>query len=67
MGENLLLQVEDLHTYFYTLQGVIKAIDGVNLCVREGEILGLVGESGCGKSATALSILGLVPSPPGRV
>lgn len=67
MGENLLLQVEDLHTYFYTLQGVIKAIDGVNLCVREGEILGLVGESGCGKSVTALSILGLVPSPPGRV
>ncbi|NLG80264.1 MAG: ABC transporter ATP-binding protein [Firmicutes bacterium] len=67
MGEKLLLQVEDLHTYFYTLQGVIKAIDGVNLCVREGEILGLVGESGCGKSVTALSILGLVPSPPGRV
>ena len=67
MGEKLLLQVENLHTYFYTLQGVIKAIDGVNLCVREGEILGLVGESGCGKSVTALSILGLVPSPPGRV
>lgn len=62
-----MLQIEDLRTYFYTYQGVVKAIDGVDLCVRRGETLGLVGESGCGKSVTALSILGLVPNPPGRI
>ena len=61
-----LLEVEDLRTYFQTPQGLARAVDGVSLTLRAGETLGLVGESGCGKSATALSIMGLVPEPPGR-
>ena len=61
-----LLQVEDLKTYFFTEDGIVKAVDGVNFEVREGEVLGLVGESGCGKSVTSLSIMSLVDSP-GRV
>jgi len=62
-----LLDVRDLHTYFYTSDGVCRAVDGVTFGVRRGETLGLVGESGCGKSVTALSILRLIPSPPGRI
>ena len=62
-----LLQVRDLRTYFYTREGVVKAVDGVSFDVQPGEILGLVGESGCGKSVTALSILRLIPSPPGKI
>jgi peptide/nickel transport system ATP-binding protein len=62
----ILLSVEDLHTYFYTDYGTVKAVDGVNLYAKSGETLGLVGESGCGKSITALSILRLIP-PPGKV
>ena len=62
----ILLQIRDLHTSFYTRDGVVKAVDGVNLEVRRGEVLGLVGESGCGKSVTSLSILRLV-SPPGKI
>jgi peptide/nickel transport system ATP-binding protein len=58
-----LLEVRDLRTYFYTYAGVVKAVEGVNMRVGEGEIYGLVGETGCGKSATALSILKLVPNP----
>ena len=62
-----LLQVIDLHTQFFASQGIARAVDGVTLQLEEGEVLGLVGESGCGKSVTCLSILGLVPSPPGRI
>jgi peptide/nickel transport system ATP-binding protein len=62
-----LLHIEDLRTYFFTDQGAVKAVDGVNLSVDTSQTIGLVGESGCGKSMTALSILGLIPSPPGRI
>jgi oligopeptide/dipeptide ABC transporter ATP-binding protein len=58
-----ILKIENLRTYFDTWAGLVKAVDGVNLDVREGETLGLVGESGSGKSVTALSILGIVPRP----
>ncbi|MGV6873806.1 ABC transporter ATP-binding protein [Pseudochelatococcus sp. B33] len=61
-----LLSVEDLKTYFFTREGVAKAVDGVSYSVGRGETLGVVGESGCGKSVTALSILGLVPRPAGQ-
>ena len=64
---NHLLDIVDLHTFFYTNEGVSRAVDGVSLRVERGETLGLVGESGCGKSVTSLSILRLVPSPPGRI
>ncbi len=63
---DLMLDVQDLRTYFYTEDGVVKAVDGVDLCVRRGETLGVVGESGCGKSVTSLSIMRLI-SPPGRI
>src|SRR5688500_6760720 len=61
-----LLEIEDLHTYFYTDNGVARAVDGVSFAVGVGETVGVVGESGCGKSVTALSILRLV-RPPGRI
>jgi oligopeptide/dipeptide ABC transporter ATP-binding protein len=62
-----LLEIRGLRTYFYTEAGVAKAVDGVDLDVRQGEVLGLVGESGSGKSVTALSVLRLIPDPPGRI
>ncbi len=62
-----LLEVNDLRTYFYTQEGVVKAVDGTSYSVEEGETLGLVGESGCGKSVSALSILRLIPTPPGKI
>ncbi len=62
-----LLEVHDLRTHFHTQRGVIRAVDGVSLSVERGRTLGLVGESGCGKSVTALSITGLVPRPPARI
>jgi peptide/nickel transport system ATP-binding protein len=62
-----LLAIEGLRTSFRTLDGAINAVDGVSWTLAKGEILGIVGESGCGKSMTALSIMGLVPSPPGQV
>jgi oligopeptide/dipeptide ABC transporter ATP-binding protein len=58
-----LLEIENLKTYFYTWAGIVKAVDGINLKVKEGETLGLVGESGSGKTVTALSILRIVPTP----
>ena len=62
-----LLEISDLRTYFFTRDGVVRAVDGVSLEVRPGETLGVVGESGCGKSVTALSVLRLIPQPPGRI
>jgi oligopeptide/dipeptide ABC transporter ATP-binding protein len=62
-----LLEVKNLATYFYTLEGVVKAVDGVTYDLEPGETLGLVGESGCGKSVSALSVMRLIPWPPGRV
>ena len=56
-----ILEIQDLKTYIYLEEGVLKAVDGVNLVVNEGEIVGLVGESGCGKSMMALSIVRLPP------
>jgi len=65
--KNTLLTVEGLKTYFFTSQGTAKAVDGVSFDVKDGETLGIVGESGCGKSVTGLSILGLITDPPGRI
>ena len=62
-----LLQVKDLRTHFFTDEGVVRAVDGISYDVQEGETMGLVGESGCGKSVSALSILRLIPSPPGKI
>ena len=62
-----LLRVEDLRTWFHTDEGTAKAVDGVSFGLAEQETLGIVGESGCGKSVTALSILRLIPDPPGRI
>ena len=62
-----LLDIRNLKTYFFVRAGVAKAVDGVDLTIRTGETLALVGESGCGKSVTAYSILRLIPSPPGKI
>jgi oligopeptide/dipeptide ABC transporter ATP-binding protein len=62
-----LLEVKDLKTYFFLDEGVAKAVDGVSFHVDKGETLGLVGESGCGKSVSALSIMRLIPDPPGKI
>jgi len=62
-----LLQVKDLQTSFFTPEGEVRAIDGVSFEIGEGKTLGLVGESGCGKSVTSLSIMRLIPSPPGKI
>lgn len=62
-----LLQVRDLKTQFFTQDGVVKAVDGISYDVQEGETLGLVGESGCGKSVSALSLMRLIPNPPGKI
>ena len=66
MGD-LILQVRNLKTYFNTGSGVVKAVDGVDFSIKRGETLGMVGESGCGKSVSALSILQLIQDPPGRI
>jgi oligopeptide transport system ATP-binding protein len=63
----LLLDVQGLETSFKTAEGTVHAVNGVSFNLKEGETLGVVGESGCGKSVTMLSILGLIPSPPGKV
>jgi oligopeptide/dipeptide ABC transporter ATP-binding protein len=65
--ENILLEVKDLKTSFFTKKGVIKAVDGVSFTVKKGEVIGFVGESGSGKSVTSLSIMRLVPQPAGRI
>jgi oligopeptide/dipeptide ABC transporter ATP-binding protein len=62
-----LLEVKNLKTSFFTFEGVVKAVDGVSYEVEEGETLGLVGESGCGKSVSALSLMRLIPDPPGKI
>ncbi len=65
-GDKVLLDVRNLKTYFFTEDGIVKAVDGVDFTVKRGEVLGLVGESGCGKSVTSLSIMRLI-SNPGRI
>jgi peptide/nickel transport system ATP-binding protein/oligopeptide transport system ATP-binding protein len=65
--DHYLLRIRDLHTYFFLDEGVVKAVDGIDLELKEGETLGIVGESGCGKSVTALSIMQLIPFPPGKI
>lgn len=66
-SEDYLLHIKDLKTYFHIKDGIAKAVDGVSFNLGQGETLGLVGESGCGKSVTALSILRLIPTPPGEI
>src|SRR5260370_7250787 len=66
MTENL-LEVNHLKTYFFTRGGVVKAVDDVSFVIKPGQTLGVVGESGCGKSVTALSVMRLVASPPGKI
>ena len=66
MAKNF-LQVENLRTYFFTRWGTVKAVEGVSFSIKKGDTFGLVGESGCGKSVTCLSILRLVPEPAGRI
>ncbi len=66
MGEKI-IEVKGLRTSFFTDEGEIPAVDNIDFHIKEGEILGVVGESGCGKSVTSLSIMGLVPNPPGKV
>ena len=65
--ENHLLEVNNLKTYFHTFDGIAKAVDDVSIYLDKGETLGIVGESGCGKSVTSLSIMRLIPNPPGRI
>jgi oligopeptide/dipeptide ABC transporter ATP-binding protein len=62
-----LLEVDNLRTHFFTREGVVRAVDGVSFSVDAGKTLGIVGESGCGKSVTALSLMGLIPRPPARI
>ena len=62
-----ILEIEDLKTYFYTDIGVARAVDGISFSIGKGETVGVVGESGCGKSVTAMSIIGLIPKPPGEI
>ncbi len=64
---DVLLSVRDLKTYFYTDEGVVKAVDGLSYDLKKGETLGIVGESGCGKSVHALSVMRLIPQPPGKI
>lgn len=67
MVSDKLLEVKNLKTFFYTGEGIVKALDGVDFDINKGETLGIVGESGCGKSVTAMSVLRLIPNPPGKI
>ncbi|MDA1001314.1 MAG: ABC transporter ATP-binding protein [bacterium] len=67
VGTKTILEVRDLRTHFHTPEGVVRAVDGMSYSLREGETIGIVGESGCGKTVSALSILALIPQPPGRI
>lgn len=62
-----LLDVRNLHTHFFTKDGVVKAVNGISYTLNEGETLAIVGESGCGKSVGVMSLIRLIPSPPGKV
>ena len=62
-----ILEVKGLKTYYYTEEGVVPAVDGLDFDVKEGETFAIVGESGCGKSVTSMSILRLIPDPPGKI
>jgi oligopeptide/dipeptide ABC transporter ATP-binding protein len=62
-----ILEVKDLSTWFYTEEGIVKALEKVSFSIGQGEILGIVGETGCGKSVTSRSIMGLIPQPPGKI
>ena len=66
-NEKTILEVKDLKTYFRTSRGEVKAVDGIDLSLSQGKTLGLIGESGCGKTVTSLSIMRLIKSPPGRI
>ena len=66
-GSDTLLEVSNLKTYFYTFEGVARAVDDVSFSLKKGEVLGVVGESGCGKSVTAQTIMRLIPQPPGKI
>ncbi|WP_420834458.1 ABC transporter ATP-binding protein [Aminiphilus circumscriptus] len=65
--QDTILEVKNLRTLFLTRKGIVPAVDGVSFSVRKGKVTGLVGESGCGKSVTSLSIMGLIPQPPGKI
>jgi peptide/nickel transport system ATP-binding protein len=67
IASNPLLAIDDLKTFFFTRDALVRAVDGLSYALDAGEMLGIVGESGCGKSVGALSILGLIPMPPGRI
>ena len=67
MEENNILEVKNLHTYFYTEEGIVHSVDGLDFSIAQGKTLAIVGESGCGKSVTSFSILRIVQSPPGKI
>ena len=67
MASDAILEVRNLKTWFSTDDGVVRAVDDVSFSLAKGETLGIVGESGCGKSVTSLSVMRLIPSPPGRI
>ena len=67
MSEETLLKVDNLRTWFYTDDGIVKAVDDVSFSLNKGHTLGIVGESGCGKSITSLSVMRLIDSPPGKI
>ena len=67
VDNTMLLEIKDLRTYFHIGKRIVKAVDGIDLKVRQGQVMAIVGESGCGKSVTSLSVMRLVPTPPARI